>query len=200
MGCAPELADAAEPSARRPHSTPRRTTPCCSSPSAGPRSPTTWCRSSATSPRARTSPTRGWRRSASTTTSSAGAARSTTRTAPCSPRSESDLAANGIDLPVYWGNRNWDPYLTDASSRWRRTASPRAACLVTSAYSSYSGCRQYREDLADGRRRACPARRGSTGCGTTSTTRASSSRWSTPPWPRWPSCPRTPDAAGTWRS
>ncbi|MDT0201378.1 ferrochelatase [Nocardioides sp. AE5] len=60
-----------------------------------------------------------------------------------------DFAANGIDIPVYWGNRNWDPYLTDALEQMRADGIQRAACFVTSAYSSYSGCRQYRENLAD---------------------------------------------------
>ncbi|MFL6172087.1 MAG: ferrochelatase [Marmoricola sp.] len=60
-----------------------------------------------------------------------------------------DLASNGIDLPVYWGNRNWDPYLTDAIGKMKADGVTRAAAFFTSAYSSYSGCRQYREDLAD---------------------------------------------------
>ncbi len=59
-----------------------------------------------------------------------------------------DLAGAGIDLPVYWGNRNWDPYLTDALRQMADDGVRRAACFVTSAYSSYSGCRQYRENLA----------------------------------------------------
>jgi ferrochelatase len=59
-----------------------------------------------------------------------------------------DLDAHGVDLPVYWGNRNWDPYLTDALQEMRTDGVSRAICFVTSAYSSYSGCRQYREDLA----------------------------------------------------
>jgi ferrochelatase len=62
---------------------------------------------------------------------------------------EEDLRSAGIDLPVYWGNRNWDPFLTDALDRMRSDGIRRAACLLTSAYSSYSGCRQYRENLAD---------------------------------------------------
>jgi protoporphyrin/coproporphyrin ferrochelatase len=62
---------------------------------------------------------------------------------------EADLAAAGIDLPVYWGNRNWDPYLTDALTRMRDDGVRRAACFVTSAYSSWSSCRQYRENLYD---------------------------------------------------
>jgi ferrochelatase len=60
-----------------------------------------------------------------------------------------DFAGHGLDLPVYWGNRNWDPYLTDALTQMRDDGITRAACFVTSAYSSYSGCRQYRENLAE---------------------------------------------------
>ncbi|MFC6285717.1 ferrochelatase [Nocardioides sp. GCM10027113] len=60
-----------------------------------------------------------------------------------------DLRGAGIDLPVYWGNRNWDPYLRDAVAEMKADGVTRAACFVTSAYSSYSGCRQYREDLFD---------------------------------------------------
>lgn len=60
-----------------------------------------------------------------------------------------DLAGAGIDLPVYWGNRNWDPYLTDTLRQMAADGVERAACFVTSAYSSYSSCRQYRENLFD---------------------------------------------------
>ncbi|MEP7091126.1 MAG: ferrochelatase [Nocardioidaceae bacterium] len=62
---------------------------------------------------------------------------------------EQDLASSGIGIPVYWGNRNWDPYLADTLARMKADGVERAACLVTSAYSSYSSCRQYRENLAD---------------------------------------------------
>jgi len=62
---------------------------------------------------------------------------------------EADLGEHGIDIPVYWGNRNWDPYLTDAVERMRLDGIRRAAAFVTSAYASYSGCRQYRENLYD---------------------------------------------------
>jgi ferrochelatase len=62
---------------------------------------------------------------------------------------EEDLRSAGIDIPVYWGNRNWDPYLADTLRQMRDDGVTRAACLVTSAYSSYSGCRQYRENLYD---------------------------------------------------
>jgi protoporphyrin/coproporphyrin ferrochelatase len=62
---------------------------------------------------------------------------------------EKELADAGIELPVYWGNRNWDPYLTDAVRRMKDDGVTRAACFVTSAYSSWSSCRQYRENLYD---------------------------------------------------
>lgn len=62
---------------------------------------------------------------------------------------EEDLRSNNVDVPIYWGNRNWDPYLADTLRQMRADGVTRAACLVTSAYSSYSGCRQYRENLAD---------------------------------------------------
>lgn len=58
------------------------------------------------------------------------------------------LAAAGIDLPVYCGNRNWHPLLADTMEHMRRDGVRRALVFVTSAFSSYSGCRQYREDLA----------------------------------------------------
>jgi ferrochelatase len=58
-----------------------------------------------------------------------------------------ELAERGLDLPVYWGNRNWDPYLTDALTAMRDDGIGSALAFVTSAYSSYSGCRQYRENL-----------------------------------------------------
>src|SRR5690349_2768895 len=62
---------------------------------------------------------------------------------------QKDFAENGLDVPVYWGNRNWDPYLRDACRQMVEDGVKRAAYFVTSAYSSYSGCRQYRENLAE---------------------------------------------------
>ena len=59
-----------------------------------------------------------------------------------------EIARRGLDLPVYWGNRNWDPYVVDGLAQAWDSGSRRLAVLVTSAYSSYSGCRQYREDVA----------------------------------------------------
>ncbi len=60
-----------------------------------------------------------------------------------------DLSANDVDIPVYWGNRNWDPFLTDTLAQMTADGVRRAAAFMTSAYSSYSGCRQYRENLFD---------------------------------------------------
>ncbi|MDG9703473.1 ferrochelatase [Streptomyces sp. DH37] len=60
-----------------------------------------------------------------------------------------DFAANGLDLPVHWGNRNWAPYLTDTLREMVRDGRRRILVLATSAYASYSGCRQYRENLAE---------------------------------------------------
>ncbi len=51
--------------------------------------------------------------------------------------------------PVYWGNRNWDPLLSEALREMRQDGVERAACFFTAAYASYSSCRQYRENLAD---------------------------------------------------
>ncbi len=62
---------------------------------------------------------------------------------------ETDLAEHGIDLPIYWGNRNWGPYLTDTVAEMAAAGVRRALCVVTSAYSSWSSCRQYRDNLAD---------------------------------------------------
>ena len=59
---------------------------------------------------------------------------------------EDELARRGPDLPVYWGNRNWHPFLTDALTRLRDDGRRHALAVVTSAFPSYSGCRQYRED------------------------------------------------------
>ncbi|WP_221584026.1 ferrochelatase [Microbacterium sp. G2-8] len=59
------------------------------------------------------------------------------------------LAAAGLDLPVYWGNRNWEPYLDDVLAEAARDGVRRMIAIPTSAYSSYSSCRQYREDWAD---------------------------------------------------
>jgi ferrochelatase len=61
---------------------------------------------------------------------------------------EAELASRGIDLPVLWGNRNWDPYLRDALVEANDRGFTKLIAIATSAYSSYSSCRQYREDFA----------------------------------------------------
>jgi ferrochelatase len=58
-----------------------------------------------------------------------------------------ELEAYGPRLPVYWGNRNWHPLLADTLTRMADDGIANALAFVTSAYSSYSGCRQYREDI-----------------------------------------------------
>jgi len=59
-----------------------------------------------------------------------------------------ELADRGPALPVYWGNRNWHPLLTDTLREMADSGIRRVAAFVTSAFSSYSGCRQYRENIA----------------------------------------------------
>lgn len=58
-----------------------------------------------------------------------------------------ELAAENVDVPIYWGNRNWHPLLPDTLRQMQADGIKRAIAFVTSAYSSYSGCRQYRENL-----------------------------------------------------
>ncbi|MGW1926700.1 ferrochelatase [Streptomyces massasporeus] len=60
-----------------------------------------------------------------------------------------DFAGAGLTIPVHWGNRNWAPYLTDTLREMITDGRRHIAVLTTSAYASYSGCRQYRENLAD---------------------------------------------------
>lgn len=67
-----------------------------------------------------------------------------------------ELNAHGIELPVYFGNRNWDPFLADALQEMAGDGIERALAFFTSAYSSYSGCRQYREDLANAQQAVGP--------------------------------------------
>jgi ferrochelatase len=61
---------------------------------------------------------------------------------------EAELASSGIDLPVIWGNRNWQPYLAEALQEAHGRGFRTLIGLATSAYSSFSSCRQYREDFA----------------------------------------------------
>ena len=64
---------------------------------------------------------------------------------------EKDFAAGGVGLPVYWGNRNWDPYLADTVAAMAADGVRSALAFVTSAYSSFSSCRQYLDDIARAR-------------------------------------------------
>jgi len=61
---------------------------------------------------------------------------------------EAELARRGIDLPVYWGNRNWAPMLEDAVTDAAAAGDTTLLAIATSAYASFSSCRQYREDFA----------------------------------------------------
>ena len=67
-----------------------------------------------------------------------------------------ELGAHGLRLPLYWGNRNWHPFLADTLRAMARDGVTRALAFVTSAYSSYSGCRQYLEDIVRARAEAGP--------------------------------------------
>jgi ferrochelatase len=66
------------------------------------------------------------------------------------------VAERSWDLPIYWGNRNWHPFLGDTVRRMQADGVRRAAAFVTSAYAGYSSCRQYLEDLAGARAEAGP--------------------------------------------
>ena len=62
-----------------------------------------------------------------------------------------ELLKNGPDLPIYWGNRNWHPLLSDTVSQMAADGVKRALAFVTSAYSSFSSCRQYLQNIAEAR-------------------------------------------------
>src|SRR5256714_3231052 len=61
---------------------------------------------------------------------------------------EKELKEHGPQLPIYWGNRNWHPLLADTLRQMADDGIKNALAFFTSAYSSYSGCRQYREDIS----------------------------------------------------
>jgi protoporphyrin/coproporphyrin ferrochelatase len=61
---------------------------------------------------------------------------------------EQEFKKLGVKIPVYWGNRNWHPLLPDTLKQMQADGIRRAAAFTTSAFGSYSGCRQYREDIA----------------------------------------------------
>ena len=62
---------------------------------------------------------------------------------------ETELEKNGPRLPIYWGNRNWQPLLPDTLKQMAANGVKNALAFVTAAYSSYSSCRQYRQNIAD---------------------------------------------------
>ncbi len=70
---------------------------------------------------------------------------------------EQELQVHGPNLPIYWGNRNWHPLLTDTMQRMADDGVQRAIAFVTSAFSCYSGCRQYREDVQRARELVGPS-------------------------------------------
>jgi ferrochelatase len=64
---------------------------------------------------------------------------------------EGALTSAGVDLPVYWGNRNWGPYVEDTWAQMAEDGIEHVYVFATSAYASFSGCRQYHEDIARAR-------------------------------------------------
>ncbi|QEF96367.1 Ferrochelatase [Stieleria maiorica] len=60
---------------------------------------------------------------------------------------KAEFEANGIDLPVYWGNRNWHPLFPDTLRQMKADGCKRTIAFFTSMFSCYSGCRQYRENI-----------------------------------------------------
>jgi protoporphyrin/coproporphyrin ferrochelatase len=70
---------------------------------------------------------------------------------------QAEFQTRGITLPLYWGNRNWNPLLPETLAKMAADGKRRAIALFTSAFSSYSGCRQYRENIAAARETVGPA-------------------------------------------
>lgn len=66
-------------------------------------------------------------------------------------RIETELAVRGVDLPVYFGNRNWHPLIEDTVAVMARDGVRRALVLATSAWAGFSGCGQYQDDIARAR-------------------------------------------------
>lgn len=67
-----------------------------------------------------------------------------------------ELERNGPNVPIYWGNRNWHPLLPDTLRQMASDGIQNALAFATSAYSSYSSCRQYRQNIADAQAEAGP--------------------------------------------
>src|SRR6201985_2614967 len=123
----------------------RPTTPFCSSRSASRKAPLTSCRSCSTS------------RAGAACASIGGVSPITQQCRDLLAAIRAAFPASGLSLPVYWGNRNWTPYLTDTVRAMAADGVKRAVALVTSAYSSYSSCRQYLEDIERARAEVGPA-------------------------------------------
>ena len=88
-----------------------------------------------------------------------------------------ELAEHGPNLPIYWGNRNWHPLLPDTLRQMADDGMTRALAFVTSAYSSYSGCRQYLDDIARARAEVGHRAPQVDKLRVSTTTRVSLSRW-----------------------
>ena len=69
---------------------------------------------------------------------------------------ERELAEHAVDLPVYFGNRNWHPLLADTLRQMRDDGVRKALAFFTSPFSSYSGCRQYRENIFEAQQEVGP--------------------------------------------
>ena len=70
---------------------------------------------------------------------------------------EEELETHGPRLPIYWGNRNWHPLLPDTLRKMAADGVKNAVAFVTAAYSSYSSCRQYQQNIADAQAEVGPA-------------------------------------------
>ena len=69
---------------------------------------------------------------------------------------KADLANKGIDLPVYWGNRNWHPMFADTLEEMKKDGIKKSLAFFTSIFSCYSGCRQYRENIIEAQEQVGP--------------------------------------------
>lgn len=87
-----------------------------------------------------------------------------------------ELDAHGPQLPIYWGNRNWHPMLEDTMRQMAEDGIQRAIVFITSAYSSYSACRQYMEDIERARQAVGDKAPFAISCATSTTSRASLGR------------------------
>ncbi len=108
-------------------------------------------------PRSRDSARSGWNPSPSTTCTSVVSRPSTAINRALIEAIRSRIAERGENLPVYFGNRNWHPFVEDTVAQMQADGVRRAAVFTTSAWGGYSGCTQYQEDIA--RARAAIGRR-----------------------------------------